>query len=256
MRRPSRLVLCATDLREAADEALRQADAVCRLFDAGLLVVHAPPEPAVGLEAVTRRVARVTGRDPGAFQVEAEARAPADLILERAEATGADLVVVGARNAAAGNGASLGAVAERVVRQVRCPVLVARPSPPSGRFLAATDFSDPALPAVAAGVELTRRRQGRLSVVHSLERPGAAARQDARERLDGVLARFGAEGDAVLAEGPPPAAIAGLAERLAAEVVLVGAAGANAAKGVLLGSVAEAVVRSAPCSVLVVRLNA
>jgi nucleotide-binding universal stress UspA family protein len=262
--RPSRLVLCATDLGEAADEALRQANAVCRLFGAGLLVVNAPPDPPREgaarrrvLETLRERVVGVTGIDPDGFQVEAESRAPADFILERAEATSADLVVVGARNASGGNGAALGTVAEAVVRHVRSPVLVARPSPPSGRFLAATDFSDPALPAVAAAVELARRRQGRVSVVHSIERPaGAQAGQEARARLDEVLARFGAQGDAVVAEGPAAAAVAGLAERLSAELVLVGAAGGTGVKRVPLGSVAYGVVRSAPCSVLVVRLNA
>jgi len=250
--RPSRLVLCATDLGEAADEALRQADGVCRLFAAGLLVVHA----GTAAGAVTERAARVTGRRPDEFQVETEDRDPAGLILERALATGADLVVMGARNAAGGNGAALGAVAEMVVHDARCPVLVARPSPSSGRFLAATDLSDSALPAVAAAVELARRRQGRVSVVHCLERPGAEARQDARGRLEELLARFGAQGDAEVTDGLPVTAIAGLAERLAAEVVLVGAAGRPGSKRVLLGGVAEGLVRSAPCSVLVVRLNA
>ena len=299
--RPSRLVLCATDLGEAADEALRQADAVCHLFDAGLLVVHALPDPLRGhpllpslqqrlytelpalmaqaLSAASERVARVTGRGSDAFQLEAETRAPAALILERAEAMGADLVVVGARNASAGNGAALGAVAEAVVRYAHCPVLVARPSPPSGHFLAATDFSDPALPAVAAAVELVRRRRGRLSVVHSLELPVMGAgpevggvgaplpmplsaadlgeiRRGSRERLEGVIARFGVEGDAVLTEGPPAPAIVELAERLPAETIVVGTAGRTGIKRMLLGSVAEAVVRSAPCSVLVVRLHA
>ena len=54
------------------------------------------------------------------------------------------------------------------MRYARSPVLVARPSSP-GVVLAATDFSDSALPAVAAGAAEAHRRRVGFAVLHSLD---------------------------------------------------------------------------------------
>ena len=61
-----------------------------------------------------------------------------------------------------------GSSAEHVVRYASCPVLVARPSP-VGNVLAATDFSDPALPAVEAGVAEGRRRKADLTIILAID---------------------------------------------------------------------------------------
>jgi nucleotide-binding universal stress UspA family protein len=52
---------------------------------------------------------------------------PADEIIRLATALDVDLVFVGAHGSDGGNGHSLGPVARRVVQEVGCPVLVARP---------------------------------------------------------------------------------------------------------------------------------
>jgi nucleotide-binding universal stress UspA family protein len=54
-------------------------------------------------------------------------------------------------------------------------------------------------------------------------------------------------------DGPADRAILDAAQRVGAELVVVGCSGAKGLRGALLGSVASAVVRDARCSVLVVR---
>jgi nucleotide-binding universal stress UspA family protein len=284
-------VLVASDLSEGADEALRQGNALARSLNASLHVCHVLPEllsldplfPQLNLrdalaapemeakaaDALEEQVKDVTGREPGTFEVMLQTGAPHAGIVQAAESLVAGVVVLGA----AGTGrrvGSLGGVAERVVRNAHCAVLVARPSPP-GAVLGATDFSDPALPAVEAAVAEARRRGVPLALIYSMDLlpPGvvgyevpplsaeviAAMRAQSEERLKEALARLGAEGTLTIAEGPAGPTIVKTAASLPAELVVVGTHGRTGLRRFVLGSVAEAVVRSAPCSALVVRLG-
>lgn len=58
-----------------------------------------------------------------------------------------------------------------------------------------------------------------------------------------------------LLDGSPAYAIVSLAEEVSADLVVIGTRGATGLKHVLLGSVAEQTVRTAPCSVLTVKLR-
>jgi nucleotide-binding universal stress UspA family protein len=277
-------VLVATDLSEGADEAVRQADALARHVGGPLRVCHVLPEMlhvrmlfpqlhqqdaddlqtlermAAGL--VAARIEDVTGRSAADYAVEVDAGTPHSGILRAAEKTGAGVLVVGP-----------GRVAERVARSASCHVLVARPSP-SGKVLGATDFSDPSFPAVEAAVMEASRRDRPLCLVHSVDLrpiewnalpmafPAAsvprqavdALRADVLRRLEACLERFGAEGERLVVGAPAAPEIVQAARELPAELVVVGTRGRTGLSRLTLGSVAEAVLSSAPCSVLVVRL--
>jgi nucleotide-binding universal stress UspA family protein len=278
-------VLVATDLTPGSDEALRQGDSLARALGGPLHVCHVMPDlltvrmlfPQVqqrddaavqGLkrhaaDLVEVSIARLTGRTPGEFHVGIESGSPHSGILRHAEALGAGVIVVGA-----------GDVTERVVRHAHCPVLVARPSPP-GIVLAATDFSDSAMPAVAAGAAEAARRGVGFAVLHSLDfgpvtattlggayavippiRPEEQARfrTETLEGLRRALELVGAKGETLVADGEPGRAIVEAARALPAQLVVVGTVGRTGLKRLALGSVAEAVVRWAACSSLVMRL--
>jgi nucleotide-binding universal stress UspA family protein len=288
-------VLVATDLSEGGDEAVRQGEAQARVGGVPLIVCHVMPEllsldplfPQLRLkdalatpeverraaEAVEGRVATLVGRRPGEVALVMATGSAHASILDLAEQKEAGLLVVGARGAGGGTTALvLGSVAERVVRHALCPVLVARPSPPRGKVVAATDFSDPALPAPLAGTAEARRRGVPVVLVHCMDLlpPGvigyevppisaevvAGMRQHWEQRLEEALVRFGAKdiGSYVLVEGPAGAMIVETARVSGAGLVVVGTHGRTGLRRLVLGSVAEAVVRNAPCSVLVVRL--
>jgi nucleotide-binding universal stress UspA family protein len=63
----------------------------------------------------------------------------------------------------------------------------------------------------------------------------------------------GVELQRVLAVGRPAAVLCGAAGELGAALIVVGSHGRRGFERFLLGSVAEAVVRQAPCPVLVVK---
>jgi universal stress protein E len=293
-------VLVATDLSAGGDEAVRQGDAWARADGGELILVHIVPNllrsnplfpqrgqaETAGLldmeqaaaRAVQERAEALTGREPGSLRVIIDNGAPDACIVEIAERVAATLVVVGSSGMTGLARLLLGNVALRVVRHAHAPVLVARPHAPTGKILVATDFSDPAVPAVDAAIAVARARGARPTLMHSVDvlpshaigfgAPFGAAwvvvppevieemRKNAASLLEEQLKRFQIDGDVHVALGNATAGIVKAAEDLPAELVVIGTRGRTGLARLTLGSVAEGVVRSASCSVLVVRFEA
>jgi nucleotide-binding universal stress UspA family protein len=215
---------------------------------------------------------------PEGTELFVEKGSPYAEICKRAESWGADRIVVGSHGRDGLARVLLGSVAERVARHAHCSVLVARPSPASGIVLAASDLSDPSMPALAAGAAEAKRRSVRLVAVTAVDfwvggwasaagapfgiataLPPVEVQEEVRsatgDRLRQAMQSVGADGDARVLDGSPAAAIAQTAEDLGAELVVVGTRGRTGLARLALGSVAERVIRSVGCSVLVVRLG-
>jgi nucleotide-binding universal stress UspA family protein len=284
-------ILAAMDLDKGSDELLRQADALARSYNVKLSVCHVLPEifavrplfPQLHLDdalklseleaavrdALLERIRTVTAREPPQIEIEIEQGTVHAGILRAAENIGAGAVVVGGKVDHRGLHI-LGSAAEHVVRYANCPVLVARPSH-AGKVLAATDFSDPALPAVEAGAAEARRRKADLTIIHAIDLLPVMSpfygefygvppmdlsdqmRSIWQQRLDQCVHHFKAKGGGLLRNGPAAPAIVSAASELPAQLLVVGTHGRTGLSRIALGSVAEAVVRAAPCSVLTVR---
>ncbi|MGB7632027.1 MAG: universal stress protein [Candidatus Deferrimicrobium sp.] len=284
-------ILVAMDLDDGSDDLLRQADALARSYKVKLSVCHVLPEifavrplfPQLhlddalkrsGLEAAVRdalleRIRAATDRESPQTGIEIEQGTVHAGILRAAERIGAGAVVVGVKVDQKGLHI-LGDAAEHVVRYAHCPVLVARPSP-AGKVLAATDFSDPALSAVEAGAAEARRRKADLTIIHAIDllpvmspyygeflgMPPMDLSEQMRslwqQRLDECVHRFKAKGGGLLRNGPAASTILSAASELPAQLLVVGTHGRTGLSRIALGSVAEAVVRAASCSVLTVR---
>ena len=285
-------ILVATDFSETADMALVEAHE--RAGQTGtLLVCHARSEaaprmpagaaPAVGMvgpptvadlrDAVGERVVARTGRAADRFSVTIEDGDPHAAIVKSAESWHADLVIVGHRGATGLSRIWLGGVAEKVSRLAHCPVLVVRPKSGTRRVVVGTDFSDPALPAVKAAFDEAERVGGSVTLTHCLEWPllpsdGAgftsatvsAALLDDIQKEAAIKLQAASEGCPVPIEqhlnyGRASIELVRLAEAIDAHLLVVGTRGRTGISRVLLGNVAETVVRSASCPVLVVRLH-
>lgn len=292
----TRRILAAVDLSDASIEVLREARAIATARGAALAAVHVMgnfndiqpffPErygdrmtETLELEqlaraAFARRVAEVEGcADIELFFERGQAYAE---IVKRAEAWRADLVMVGSQGRTGLSRLLLGSVAEKVVRHAHCPVLVVRPGRHQGGVLAATDLSDPSLPAVATAVAEARLRGVRLTAVHAIDnwvevygaRAGAffgnappvpsaelqtASRTLLLDAISGAMRRFDGQGDALVLDGEAASAIVRAVEQQDVELLVVGTHGRTGLSRVLVGSVAEELVRLASCSVLVVR---
>ncbi len=94
-----------------------------------------------------------------------------------------------------------------------------------------------------------------------MSRPSALlddARRAARDRLRARAEKIQAEGVEVrihLGNGPPGEAISSSAEELESDLIVMGTHGYTGLKHVLLGSVAERTLRTAPCAVLTVKAD-
>jgi nucleotide-binding universal stress UspA family protein len=182
------------------------------------------------------------------------------------------LVVVGESHKATLERLFIGSTAERLVRHAGTSVLVARATgSENGPVLAATDLSGAAAAAIDAGVAEARARGVDFAVVHALDvaqpltsmfEPTAtldaatveSLQAAAAELCRATLAKHGVESSkSYVVLGPPARAIAEKAAEIGAGLLVVAPQGHSALEQLLLGSVAEAAVRKAECSVLVAR---
>jgi nucleotide-binding universal stress UspA family protein len=138
-------------------------------------------------------------------------------------------------------------------------------------ILVPTDFSPHAAYALAYAIDLATTLQAHLTVLHVFhlsplmvgEIPPAAFNDtlrdieaDAQNHIQKALDRVqqaGIQGDGVIVEGIPFQTIVDIAKDKHVDVIVMGTHGRAGLSHILMGSVAEKVVRLAPCSVLVTR---
>ena len=225
-------------------------------------------------QAVIERATQVSGRQASELEIIVDQGTPYARIVEHAERAQADLIVLGSRGATGLTRLVLGSVAERVARYAHAQVLIVRAGTGrTGRVLVATDLSDPSLPAIAAAAREAREPGVSVTVLHCIDIPAFLAwrgldpapvvlpdvlegvRERMQSELEQAMARFHLQGEPRVSDGSPVASIVATAEQLGADLVILGTHGRTGLRRVALGSVAESVIRHAPCSVLVVRLH-
>lgn len=139
------------------------------------------------------------------------------------------------------------------------------------RILVPHDFSDDAAAALDWAIELAGQLGAELHLLHAYRLPlemfspyGVPVpdsvmpeiREAARRRLKELKARVeaaGLTGQIHLREGPPADAIVEAARELCADLIVMGTRGRTGLAHVVLGSVAQRTVRSAPCPVLTLK---
>jgi nucleotide-binding universal stress UspA family protein len=131
------------------------------------------------------------------------------------------------------------------------------------------DFSDTAQQALSFAIELAGKLGSKLTVVHAYEVPSygypdgvaltaevaSSIRKAAETALEGVASRArrpGLEVQSLLRQGPAWSEINASAREIHADLIVMGTHGRHGLARALLGSVAEKVVRTAPCPVLTV----
>ncbi len=141
-------------------------------------------------------------------------------------------------------------------------------------ILVPTDFSDDAARALETAIQLAKQYSGRIVLLHAypvdlpITYPGFSGGgmipedfyRELRAQADAHVQQVAKEaaGSGVDVTGkavtsPASAAIVAEAELLPADLIVMGTRGRTGLKHILLGSVAERVVRTAPCPVLSVK---
>jgi len=194
-------------------------------------------------------------------------------ILRRVQSTSADLLVLGS-NGSSDPARGAGTLATKCVRRAAAKVLLVRQGP-TRRFasvVACVDFSEMTDRVVEQAVRVAQQDRARLHVLHVFSRPWEAweyvdLAMDLQERykecvmarLRGCLERFTSEMselqvDRHLIEDSREArAIVEFIEEVGADLAVVGTRGRTGLRAILLGTVAERIVRESSCCVLAIK---
>lgn len=285
-------ILVAHDQTTSSEAALRYAAVIAEQFGAHLHLVFVDIPQGVsfesGPEAVRlndlqeslRRVAESALTSHGgrrrihASPIVVQDSAVAPAILGTADELRVDLIVMGTHGHRGLQRALLGSVAEEVVRRATCAVLTVGPNNPEpamrdARLLVPVDFSIHAQQAVAYAKAMAAQLGAHVHLLHVaetpyhsplenlLKRPAADPTQEAQAQLR-----------ALYEEAPGPASsrvsfevrtgligyeINATAEESAANLIVMATHGMTGLRHVIAGSVAERVVRTAPCPVFTIK---
>ncbi len=246
---PYKKVIVGTDGSDSAQKAVSLAAGFSAALGSRLLIVHAGTDPSIAEQAAGEAA------DYG-VRVETDTRTghPADVLIEVADDSGADLIVTGDKGMSHGKRVLLGGVPDRVAQHAPCDVLIVRTTraeAPEGyeRILIATDGSQTADRAARKGFALSGRLSAQTMLVH------VGHPKTGELLLDDTVKNIGGGAPAALhtVQGDPIEVIAQVAESEKADLLVVGNKGMTGARSLVLGSVPQGITHSAPCDVLVVR---
>jgi nucleotide-binding universal stress UspA family protein len=209
---------------------------------------------------------------------------PSDVVVDVAKRGNYDLLAIATHGRTGFGRVLLGSVAERIVRHAPCPVLSAKPPTPSApsapkRVLVPVDYSSYSRSALEYAGFLAKALGAELDVVHVWDRPSyvsedVAIQDRAGRRLSLTdMIRENAEHEMVdflkvapfaaaaaeselpkhrLLSGEPVSTLLAEVEKGSHDLVVVGTQGRTGLKHLLLGSVAERLVRLSPVPVVTV----
>jgi nucleotide-binding universal stress UspA family protein len=286
-------LLCPLDFSPGSQHTVRVAARMTREADAELELVHVWQQPSGAfsgeyaipddviqrmVDDEQRRLTTATSEVARLGIQRATSRllrgVPWDQIVEAARADPAvGLIVMGTHGHSALARVLLGSVVEQVVRHAPCSVLVVREGRedrPYRNVLCPIDFSEDSSHAVDRAAELTAQGGAGITLLHVIEPPTAftgvfeagSYLEPLGRQVTHELARWASTlakrvpvpvNTAIRIGRPGVQTLAVLDGDPTFDLVIIGSHGRTGITRILLGSVAEKVLRHAACPVLVVR---
>ena len=282
-------ILVPTDFSRTSDAALAHARMLAGSTGATVHLLHVVDNAFLATvlgdprdyesAAYEKLQQRLSGENPGGIPVVERSEAPADVITRYARTHNIDLIVMGTHGRGRVAHLLLGSVAEKVARTAPFPVLTMRETPrtPGGRrprILVPTDFSPCSDAALGCAKRIAAKMRGSVCLLHVIDHSAIGvtfrselsapesleARQDqtesarielGRRLLADSRSRIVTTVDIVF--GASAAMISAYAADHAFDMIVMGTHGRNGIAHLLMGSVAESVIRTAPCPVLTVK---
>jgi nucleotide-binding universal stress UspA family protein len=274
-------IVCVTDLSEVSRAALRQARALAQWDGGEIHVVQVGPKAQdaarAGRAAVDGDGVRVSSADEqDRHTYVVRSGNPVDAVVEYAHEVCAQLIVVSTALPRAGL-SHRESIGEMIARRATCPTLVvptglqARPDDlPFRTIVCAVDLSPGSAAAYEEAIRLAQAAGGMLTVLHVLEEFDDAPtlahyivpeyRQqrliEAYQRLSASIpreARNWARIDVRVLTGDAGERILSVAQRLRADLIVMGVTPRSRLSRLLLGSTSHRVTVESACPVLVVR---
>lgn len=271
-----RRILCATDFSTRSQRALRRAGLIARRLDADLTLLHVvdDDQPTALIDLEKHEAAKLLDETIHAVAELRNVRcAPGivtgkafDGILRTAQRIVAHLIVLGRHRKELLQDMFIGTTAERVIRTGSFPVLMVKKEVdrPYARVLAAMDASDVSAHAIKTALSLGLFADVPVDVVHAYLAVGkgrlsvagvkqdeidsylSSEREQAAAELRASLAQHGLHDHGWpirLEEGRPFEAISRVVSELMPDLLVIGTHGRAGFAKLLLGSVAEEVLR-------------
>lgn len=262
-------ILCAVDASRPAAAAFEQALAMSARLRAQLVLVHAVSKDRPYSWGALERVSALAALRERAeaqnvpVRVRVQQGDAAGVILLHARAQAPDLIVLGSHEPAGLARFRFRSIADRVVKEAACPVLLVpaahtHVTPAFGTVLCAIDLS-PRSPGVIANAARLVGDSGRLVLLHVLHtsEPRHFARfgvpefsramaRDARQRLHSILEAQALESDVLVTHSSKAVhdEILRVASEIKADLIVMGATRKAGLRRRLLGSTALQVSRS------------
>lgn len=292
-------ILCPVDQSDCSGKALRYAAALAKTHGATLDVVTVivnvipPPVPELAMmpivvtdelkEAATSALLDFVKTCDATHAIAQVIEAPTPVIgiIDYADRTRPDVIVIGTHGSRGFERLVFGSTTERVLHDATCPVLTIPPSAREpkadealrwSRILCAYDFSPSSRCALEASRSLAQEQGGKVTLLHVLEMlsPEEAhtvahyqvaeyvtmRQQEARKQLKAALPDdAGTWRDRCdrVELGPAGKTILRVADEMRADLIVMGAQGHSLLGSMILGSTTHTVVRRATSPVLTVR---
>jgi nucleotide-binding universal stress UspA family protein len=279
-------ILFATDFSSSAQTAKLYVQALAERYRSRVRLMHvvdlaaAFKAPDAGLsidifrrlgeESLSRLQSELLSEKIRVEAVLCEATHPATEILQAAQDGSTDLLVIGTRGHKGLARLVLGSTAEVLIHQAKCPILTIGPGVPPPkqpinfqRIVYATDFSPEAANACVFALSFAQDFGAHLYLCHVLPEPAGVDQMDdhelnarftsALQRLVPDMAREWCEPECVLEHGFAADGILLLAQRVKADLIVVGTRKTSHWYDNFKTGVAFQVISSSQCPVLTIR---
>jgi len=278
-------IVAATDFSTRSQRALRRAGRLARQTAAELTIVHVvdDDQPAAFVDLERREAEKFMTEQIGSLAELRDLRCRVAVptgeafngILETAKSVSADLIVMGSHRKHILRDIFVGTTVERVIRTGPHPVLMVNTDTelPYGYVIAGVDMSEPSAHAIKTAQALRLVDDDNLTVVHAfvavakgtlsvanaskdqIDGYVASERLQAREELVSFLAAHDIRGRGWknrIEEGDAYEVISNVVKETTPDLVVIGTHGRSGIVKMLIGSVAEEVLRSIDVDILVV----
>jgi nucleotide-binding universal stress UspA family protein len=265
-------IAVAIDLTESASPVLRYAQAMARMYDSTLVLVHVidplayafpngAPSPLSANSAAAAELKRIE-EETRALGIPVHSVIESGIVCERilrvVREHNAELLLLGTRAKSEAGRVALGTVARQLLARSRCPIMTISPDaldswPWAGcwrRVLAATDFSPASIRALQCAHQVALRQ---LILLHVLQGENGNEDLRCRERLR-FLAPFNESHtvpvEHIVASGSAGKVIAEYAEKFATDLVVLGSPENELAEEDFATSTVLQVISKVKCPVL------
>ncbi|GBE28062.1 putative universal stress protein [bacterium BMS3Bbin03] len=280
-------IVCPLDLSESSKRAYRVAKYLSDITGAELWVLHVIPEGTEFYSSIYPNLSALMGgiqehieekidavidtKDPLIHRVVLSGK-PYEEIIKFQEHKDADLIVMGAKGISTIEAVLLGNTADRVLRNANCPVIINRGDFKDykiKKILVPTNLSEFSEYALKQVIGLARKTAAEIDLLHVLDihtydagkvedfmksEKGKSLETKARNAMKTPEGSENVTINKVLARGFETASeIVHYAVENNVDLIAIASHGRKGISKLLLGSVADKVIRIAPCPVMVVK---